>query len=48
MEATGESVRRVSDFGHDPAWSHDGRDLLVSTEPIVDPMSRIGQSQLWR
>jgi Tol biopolymer transport system component len=47
MEATGESVRRVSDFGHDPSWSHDGRDLLVSTEAIVDPMSRIGQSELW-
>jgi len=47
MEATGESVRRVSDLGQDPSWSHDGRELLVSTEAIVDPMSRIGVAQLW-
>ena len=47
MEATGESVRRVSDLGQDPTWSHDGRELLVSTEAIVDPMSRIGSAELW-
>ena len=47
MEATGESVRRVSDLGQDPSWSPDGRELLVSTEAIVDPMSRIGSAELW-
>jgi Tol biopolymer transport system component len=47
MEATGESVRRVSDLGQDPTWSHDARELLVSTEAIVDPMSRIGSAELW-
>jgi Tol biopolymer transport system component len=47
MGATGESVRRVTDFGNDPAWSPDGRDLVVATEPVRDPMARAGNSQLW-
>ncbi len=47
MGATGESVRRVSDRGHNPTWSPDGRRLAVSTEGIVDPMSRQGTAELW-
>ena len=47
MGATGESVRRVTDYGYDPAWSPDGQELVVATEPLRDPMSRMGGSQLW-
>ncbi len=47
MGATGESVRRVTDYGFDPAWSPDGQELVVATEPLRDPMSRKGGSQLW-
>jgi Tol biopolymer transport system component len=47
MDATGESVRRVSDFGFDPHWSPDGTSLVVAEEAIVDPMSRTSQSELW-
>jgi WD40 repeat protein len=47
MGATGESVRRVTDYGYDPAWSPDGRELIVATEPVRDPMARAGNSQLW-
>ena len=47
MGATGESVRRVTDFGYDPAWSPDGKELVVATEPVRDPMSRQDVSQLW-
>jgi serine/threonine protein kinase len=47
MGATGESVRRVTDYGFDPAWSPDGQQLVVTAEPLRDPMSRKGGSQLW-
>lgn len=47
MEATGESVRRVTDFGFDPRWSPDGRSLVVADERVADPMSRALNSGLW-
>jgi eukaryotic-like serine/threonine-protein kinase len=47
MGATGESVRRVTDFGFDPAWSPDGKEIVVDTEPVRDPMSRASLSSLW-
>ena len=45
--ATGESVRRVSDAGFDPAWSPDGRQIAFATEEITEPASRYGQSTLY-
>jgi eukaryotic-like serine/threonine-protein kinase len=45
--ATGESVRRVSDFGFHPAWSPDGSRIAFTTEEIVDPASRQGESALY-
>jgi Tol biopolymer transport system component/predicted Ser/Thr protein kinase len=47
MEATGESVRRVTDVGYDPHWSPDGKSLVVADERVVDPMSRAYRSALW-
>ena len=47
MDATGESVRRVTDAGYDPRWSHDGTALVIADEPVIDPMSRHTQSALW-
>jgi Tol biopolymer transport system component len=47
MGATGESVRRVTSQGFDPAWSPDGKRLVFSTEPVADPYSRLGKSELW-
>ncbi|MEA2564307.1 MAG: eukaryotic-like serine/threonine-protein kinase [Acidobacteriota bacterium] len=48
MGATGESVRRLADFGYNPAWSPDGKQLAVATEGIVEPGIRTSESQLWR
>ncbi|HEX5719569.1 MAG TPA: protein kinase [Thermoanaerobaculia bacterium] len=33
----GRAVRRLTDFGYHPAWSPDGKVLLVSTAAITDP-----------
>ncbi|HVS02413.1 MAG TPA: protein kinase, partial [Thermoanaerobaculia bacterium] len=46
--ATGESVRRLTDFGYNPSWSPSGRELAIATESIDGyPYSRLSVSQLW-
>ncbi|HXW07425.1 MAG TPA: protein kinase [Vicinamibacterales bacterium] len=47
MGATGESVRRLTTQGFDPAWSPDGRLLAYSTEAVIDPYARNTRAQLW-
>jgi Tol biopolymer transport system component len=47
MGATGESVRRLSDFGYNPAWSPDGKKIVLATESVVQPATRPTKSQLW-
>ena len=48
MGATGESVRRVTDFGYNPAWSPDGKQIAVATEGVVEPGSRTSTSRIFR
>ena len=45
--ATGESVRRVTESGFDPAWSPDGKQIAYSTEEVADPAARLGISTLY-
>jgi Tol biopolymer transport system component len=45
--ATGESVRRLTDTGFDPAWSPDGKHLAFATEEARDPSSRLTVSTLY-
>jgi Tol biopolymer transport system component len=45
--ATGESVRRVTQTGFDPAWSPDGTQIAYATEEIGDPSSRLGESSVY-
>jgi len=40
MTATGESVKRITDFGHNPEWSPDGREIVVSNGGFVSPTER--------
>lgn len=48
MGATGESVRRLTDFGFNPAWSPDGKYLGLSTARWTGPANRYAfDSQLW-
>jgi serine/threonine protein kinase/Tol biopolymer transport system component len=48
MGGTGESLRRLTDFGHNPAWSPDGREIAIAAAYGADPQGRTsGRSQLW-
>jgi eukaryotic-like serine/threonine-protein kinase len=47
MGATGESVRRLTDFGYCPAWSPDGKKIVIATEGVIEIMARSTTSQLW-
>jgi Tol biopolymer transport system component/DNA-binding winged helix-turn-helix (wHTH) protein len=47
MGATGENVKRITDFGYDPAWSPDGREIVFAST-IADPGPRLSsQTQLF-
>jgi Tol biopolymer transport system component len=48
MGATGESWRRLTDFGFNPTWSPDGKEIVFATESIFGPTSRTTFSVLWR
>ncbi|HYC90024.1 MAG TPA: protein kinase [Thermoanaerobaculia bacterium] len=48
MGVTGESVRRLTDFGHNPSFSPDGTRIVVATRPIeLQPHVHGVNSQLW-
>ncbi len=40
MESTGENLRRVCDFGYNPAWSPDGKEIVVSIDNFDFPLTR--------
>jgi len=49
MGLMGESVRRVTDFGFNPAWSPDGKEILCATDGIGNPLVRRRHpSQIYR
>ena len=48
MGFMGESVRRVTGFGFNPAWSPDGQEILCATEGVSGPLTRRHTSQIYR
>ena len=47
-EALGGPARRLTRFGHDPAWFPDGRRLVFATTATGSPFARLGtKSELW-
>ena len=48
MERTGEGVRRVTNKGYKPTWSHDGKQLAFSTEDVgMIPGNSESRGELW-
>ena len=47
MGATGESVRKLTDFGYHPSWSPDGKQIVFATEGPANPVTRLSISKLW-
>ncbi len=47
MGATGESVRRLTNFGFHPTWSPDGLRIAFSTDDIEEPGIRTSQAVVW-
>ena len=48
MGRTGESPRRLTDRGFDPAWTPDGRFVVFATATTTDPDSRGNVSEGWK
>jgi Tol biopolymer transport system component/predicted Ser/Thr protein kinase len=48
--ASGENVKRLADFGYNPAWSPDGKEIVCATAGFSIPEGRPGNlhSQLFR
>jgi eukaryotic-like serine/threonine-protein kinase len=48
MGATGESVKRLTDFGYNPAWSPDSKEIACADEGPLDPAyRRHPNSRVW-
>jgi eukaryotic-like serine/threonine-protein kinase len=47
MGATGKSVLRLTDGGHNPAWSPDMKEVAYATEGVSGPETRWPLSQIW-
>ena len=48
MGATGESVKRLTNSGFNPAWSPDQKEIVYSTESITtNPLNRGTGARLW-
>ncbi len=47
MDLAARSLRRISNFCHNPSWSPDQTSIVCATERIDVPTTRLGISPLW-
>ena len=48
MGATGESVRKLTDFGYNPSWSPDGKEIVFCSDRVeLNPAVKTGNGSLW-
>jgi serine/threonine protein kinase len=47
MGRTGESPRRLTNFGHNPSWSPDNREIVFASKTTDTPIAGPGASELW-
>jgi serine/threonine protein kinase len=47
MGRTGESPRRLTNFGHSPSWSPDGKEIVFASRATANPVAGPGASELW-
>jgi Tol biopolymer transport system component/DNA-binding winged helix-turn-helix (wHTH) protein len=48
MGATGESVKRLTDFGFNPTWSPDSKEVACADENLIDPNLQLNPgSRIW-
>ncbi len=47
MGATGESVKRLCDFGYNPSWTPDSKEVLIGSENIVTNLARSAKAPAW-
>jgi Tol biopolymer transport system component len=47
MGATGESVTRLTDFGFNPPWSPDGREIVFASNGVFSHQAAAANSRLW-
>ncbi|HEX4965758.1 MAG TPA: protein kinase [Thermoanaerobaculia bacterium] len=48
MSARGGAVRRLTDFGFNPAWSPNGKEIVCGTASIASPQIRRTDSEVFR
>ena len=47
LEIANGTIRRLTNFGYNPAWSPDGDEIIFATEGITDPSTRRSLSNLF-
>ncbi len=49
VDLNGDGLTRLSDFGFNPSWSPDGKQIVCASESVLRPEQRHGvQSSLWK
>jgi Tol biopolymer transport system component len=47
MTETGETVRQLTPFGYNPAWSHDGKEIACTENSVSTSIRTLSISRMW-